>query len=340
MTHIYHRNAFVRVAFLLAVVLAVVASLYTISTRPALGDSTEVVIADAGTMCQAWLHDFVKPGVDNDPAAVRNVQLFLNTFEGFDVPLTGAYDAPTIDAVKKFQLRYSSEILAPWGIQEPTGYVYLTTRKKINERFCGSLRTFPLTPVETQIIADSHLQATEPAVPSAPGGLTPPGEPSASVPDASGSLADGITLEIPAVGLGSTSPVDTSAGIEEDGRLGTVTPATFVSSLLAGVPNVEVPLVLAIIAAILLLLGGVILFRSFRSHPTAEESMIFGIPTSDAPSTSASETQQELRITERNPSPVAPTDSSQNNNNTIINLPGDRTSSVTPPSSTSSSPSP
>jgi hypothetical protein len=66
--------------------------------------------------------------------------------------LSGVYDAATLDAVKKFQVKYASDVLTPWGISEPTGYVYLTTRKKINELFCGGV-PFPLTSEEQSIIA-------------------------------------------------------------------------------------------------------------------------------------------------------------------------------------------
>ena len=47
--------------------------------------------------------------------------------------------------MRAFQVKYADDVLIPWGLgaDEPTGYVYYTTRKKINEIFCG--RSFPLS---------------------------------------------------------------------------------------------------------------------------------------------------------------------------------------------------
>ncbi|MBX4181388.1 hypothetical protein KW807_00815, partial [Candidatus Parcubacteria bacterium] len=50
----------------------------------------------------------------------------------------GVFDQATKQAVEAFQLKYSSEVLAPWGISAPTGYVYITTLGKINQLLCGT----------------------------------------------------------------------------------------------------------------------------------------------------------------------------------------------------------
>ena len=70
--------------------------------------------------------------------------------EGYDVDVTGIFDERTDAAVRAFQLKYADDVLAPWGLEESTGYVYYTTQKKINESYCG--REFPLTNVQTEEI--------------------------------------------------------------------------------------------------------------------------------------------------------------------------------------------
>ena len=102
------------------------------------------------TTCDAYLIGFLRIGYQNDPEQVRKLQLFLNEEMASGLPITGFFGPLTDAAVRAFQARYASEILAPWDITEPTGYVYLTTRKKINELNCA--RSFPLTPAEQAII--------------------------------------------------------------------------------------------------------------------------------------------------------------------------------------------
>ncbi len=56
-----------------------------------------------------------------------------------DVSLTGIFDPQTESAVKAFQIKYLSEIMGPWKVSSPSGYVYITTKKKINEISCNSV---------------------------------------------------------------------------------------------------------------------------------------------------------------------------------------------------------
>ena len=80
---------------------------------------------------------FLRMGADNDPNEVRKLQYFLNTYEGAGLTVSGDFDAATESAVKAFQVKYTADVLAPWGVSEPTGIVYITTSEKINRIYCG-----------------------------------------------------------------------------------------------------------------------------------------------------------------------------------------------------------
>lgn len=107
--------------------------------------------------CVPYLQMFIKRGGANDPAEVRKLQDFLRTLEGFTLETSGEYDAPSIAAVEVFQKRYASEVLNPWGTTAPTGHVYLTTRKKINELYCENREQFPLSDAQVKEIEHARL---------------------------------------------------------------------------------------------------------------------------------------------------------------------------------------
>ncbi|MDO8564971.1 MAG: hypothetical protein Q7R88_03180 [bacterium] len=80
-----------------------------------------------------YIWDSLGLGRDNNPEQVLRLQVFLKTVAGIDTPVTGIFDAQTEAAVRIFQARYPADILAPWGLTEPTGFVGVTTKRKINE---------------------------------------------------------------------------------------------------------------------------------------------------------------------------------------------------------------
>lgn len=89
--------------------------------------------------CRPYLTDFIKYGGQNNTSEVKKLQKFLKDYEGHeDVTETGIYDDITYNAVLDFQEKYSKDILGYWNWIQPTGYVYKTTIKKINELYCAT----------------------------------------------------------------------------------------------------------------------------------------------------------------------------------------------------------
>jgi peptidoglycan hydrolase-like protein with peptidoglycan-binding domain len=71
-----------------------------------------------------------------EKSQVECLQEFLKS-QGTDIYpegyITGNFGDITFAAVKKFQKKYASEILAPLGVLEATGFVGQKTRDKINQ---------------------------------------------------------------------------------------------------------------------------------------------------------------------------------------------------------------
>ncbi len=82
---------------------------------------------------------FRKENMVNDLDQVKKLQQFLNENIQANLPLTGEFGPSTDAAVKQFQTKYAEQILAPWGITSPTGFVYLTTQRWINLMSCETL---------------------------------------------------------------------------------------------------------------------------------------------------------------------------------------------------------
>lgn len=88
-------------------------------------------------VCSPYLTKNIKAGANNDSQEVIKLQKFLNEFENANIALSGVYDKQTQDAIGAFQSKYSVHVLAPWGLKSATGYVYQTTRAKINAMVCA-----------------------------------------------------------------------------------------------------------------------------------------------------------------------------------------------------------
>ncbi len=98
-----------------------------------------------------YLLDYLRRDFNNNPYEVTKLQLFLKNLEGFtELKVTGIYDQETIDAVNVFQLRYKDDVLTPWGHTAPTSYVYILTKKKVNEIYCKM--AFPVSSAQQEEI--------------------------------------------------------------------------------------------------------------------------------------------------------------------------------------------
>ncbi|MFA6445861.1 MAG: peptidoglycan-binding protein [Candidatus Paceibacterota bacterium] len=106
--------------------------------------SPPVIVAEATIASCNYLNDYMRIDWNNNPTEVRKLQIFLRDLQGYsDTPVTGIFDQMTFNNVSKFQTKYVSDVLTPWGSNESTGFVYILTKKKVNEIYCKA--AFPLT---------------------------------------------------------------------------------------------------------------------------------------------------------------------------------------------------
>jgi hypothetical protein len=149
-----------------------------------------------GTQCD-YLHDYLRIDFQNNPVEVLKLQIFLKNIEGENgVAVNGTFDQATFDAVSRFQIKYQPDILTPWGYAqgEYTGYVYILTKKKINEIVCNELLS--LNPSQLQEISNfkSFLDALRQQGISVPGLGT--AATSATVPTTTVAVSPGIISNI------------------------------------------------------------------------------------------------------------------------------------------------
>jgi hypothetical protein len=102
------------------------------------GGYTFTAIANPATSTCPLLTTFIKAGANNNAAEVAKLQSFLRASQGSNIAVTGIYNQVTQNAVSAFQSKYMSEVMGPWGATQSSGYVYITTLKKINQLACKS----------------------------------------------------------------------------------------------------------------------------------------------------------------------------------------------------------
>ncbi len=144
------------------------------------------------------LRDFLRYGIANDPSEVAKLQSFLRSTEGLDVDVNGTFDDKTLAGVNAFQTKYLSEVMGAWGASQPSGYVYITTKKKINQIACDL--AFVINPDE-QAIIDAYKSAV-----SSQGTNIPTGFQSTSPSDLPAGLEPSVpTSTVPLIGEGTTT---------------------------------------------------------------------------------------------------------------------------------------
>lgn len=103
--------------------------------RVIIDDSEDYTPTTPLAICETPLVWPIEFGKNNNIGQVELLEEFLLS-RGEEITADGKYDQQDFEAVKRFQLEYKEEILDPWGVTEPTGFVFRTTVKQINEIAC------------------------------------------------------------------------------------------------------------------------------------------------------------------------------------------------------------
>lgn len=103
----------------------------------------EVETVTSQSICSPYIKSYIRINGNNNSDDVRKLETFLNDKQDETLPIDGIYSMEDMEAVKRFQKKYQSEVLSVWGLSEPTGYVYRTTLIKINSFYCNQNLTCP-----------------------------------------------------------------------------------------------------------------------------------------------------------------------------------------------------
>jgi len=206
-----------------------------------------------------YLLEYLKIDKVNNPVEARKLQTFLNNFEGFSLEVNGIFDEPTFNAVHAFQLKYSEDILDPWGVDFSTGYVYITTKKKVNEIYCQ--KEFPLTSAQEAEVA-SYRERTE----TTPEQELPLEQEEIGMEPESEKMAEETTTTTEELVLGDS-------GLIEEEELGSLAVAGFSSFRSKAISW------LALILVVLLLLYAILYFRLKKKKERPYPAPPQNIPT-------------------------------------------------------------
>ncbi|MEN9405086.1 MAG: hypothetical protein RLY47_45 [Candidatus Parcubacteria bacterium] len=120
------------------------------SNRNSFSGGGEVLGATTETNFCPFLRDYQHINMENDPSEVNKAKAFFNSYLGLSLPLDGTFDQSMFGAVVQFQNMFKPDVLDTWTEEFPgvlddnaTGYLYQTTKWKINSIICPGYETFP-----------------------------------------------------------------------------------------------------------------------------------------------------------------------------------------------------
>lgn len=116
-------------------------------------DGNETIDTSDVLSCTATLY-LTKPirlGYKNNPADVRLLESFLNTYEQAGLVVDGVYSQQDFDTVVRWQEKNAKDILLPWGIAKGTGYIYTTSLAKIKQIHEAKCAASPAKPVQNSV---------------------------------------------------------------------------------------------------------------------------------------------------------------------------------------------
>ncbi len=91
--------------------------------------------SDQWDICSSPLIGPLSIGAENSQKQMKKLESFLQS-KWYVSEVDGVFGENDLEAVKKLQLEYKEEMLDPWGITEPTWYVWRTTVATINDIAC------------------------------------------------------------------------------------------------------------------------------------------------------------------------------------------------------------
>lgn len=121
-------------------VLPVATTSIIATTSPQINKDT--ILTTNGSTCSSRIAILspIDVGLKNDPLEVKKLEMFLNEYEGEKLKVDGIYGKEDYIAVKKWQAKYATNVLAPMRLKKPTGTVYTSSMRQIERQttaLCG-----------------------------------------------------------------------------------------------------------------------------------------------------------------------------------------------------------
>lgn len=104
--------------------------------------NSNTILTTNGSTCptRIALSSPIDVKLKNEPEDVKKLEIFLNTYEGEKLKVDGIYGKADIEAVKRWQLKYKVNVLAPMKLKNPTGTIYTSSMRQIERQtteVCG-----------------------------------------------------------------------------------------------------------------------------------------------------------------------------------------------------------